>query len=173
MSQITDNIPDLGAYELAAQKVVATLEADETLAVVVKVFTTELPDEGKQFGKHEIPHLSCVTEAKDQVVDMEGNARIDRFRMLLTVTHQGLVYAGLVTDAQRLAGYIELLLESEGLKSGGFRGLDSEIAGSDGSLCVGAVSTRFYSARRERSTFYEVVAETAFEIELTRPLAGE
>lgn len=173
MSKITDNIPDSGAYELIAGKVIETLEADETLAAVIRVFTTELPDESKQFGKHEVPHLSVVTEAREQEVDVDGMARIDRYRILMTVTHQGLTYAPLVTDAQRLAAYAELLLESEGRKSGGFRGLDAEIAGAEGSLNVGAVSTQFYSARRERSNFHEVIAETSFEIELTRPLAGE
>lgn len=172
MSNITTQIPDAGAYELVQIKVLATLQADSVLAAVVKSFVSELPDENRQFGVHEVPRISCLTERKDQQVDSEDQARIESYQVAVIVYHQGLKLNELMTDVQRLAAYIELLLEGEGTKLDGMSGLAAAIDGAEGSLMIGAVSTRFFAGQHKRGNVYQVESQTSCEIILTRPLLG-
>ncbi len=172
MSAITEQITIPGSYELVQSKVLATLQADTVLTAVVKSFVSELPDENKQFGTHEIPRISCLTERKDQQVDSDGMARIESYQVAVIAYHQGFELSELVTDAQRLAAYVELLLEAEGNKSSGMSGLDSVIDGAEGSLIIGAVSTQYYAGQLKRGNAYQVESQTSCEIILTRPLLG-
>lgn len=172
MSNITIQIPDEGAYELVQSKVLETLQADAVLTAVVKSFVSELPDENRQFGSHEVPRISCLTERKDQQVDSEGQARIESYQVAVSTYHQGLKLSELVTDVQRLAAYIELLLENEGQKQSGMSGLDAVIEGAEGSLMIGTVATQFFARKHDKGNVYQAESLTACEIILTRPLLG-
>jgi hypothetical protein len=171
MSKITEQI-SAGVYELVQSKLLATLQADEVLAAVIESFSTELPDENTQFGGHQVPRIICITERRDEEIDSDGQARIDHYHASISTYHQGLALSALITDAQRLAAYIELLLEAEGRKHAGLSGLDAEIEGARGSLIIGTIATEFFSGRHERGNLYQVESVTACEIIIARPLAG-
>lgn len=172
MSAITDQIPASGVYELVQSKVLETLQADAVLAAVVRSFASELPDENRQFGSHEVPRISCLTERKDQAVDGESNERVEGFQVSVSAFHQGLKLSELVTDAQRLAAYIEKLLEAEDSHAGGLSGLDAVIEGAEGSLMIGSISTEFFTRRHVQGNVFQAESLTACEIIITRPTLG-